>query len=222
MKIAHVNFSLETGGIETMLVDILNEQCRLAETHLILINDQIDEALLARVDSRVTLWRMGRPRGSRNPMYLAKLNALLLRLRPDAVHCHHHQVARWLWAGRANRCLTIHDVQIPTGYFGRYHKLFAISETVRQDVQQRSSFSAHRIYNGIPTDHIQPRTTGVGEGLFRIVQISRLMHEKKGQHVLLSALRQLVYQHGMTQLRVDFVGEGASRTYLEELTRSWA
>ena len=57
MKVIHINFSLETGGTETLLVDILNEQCLRADLHFILINDQYDANLLARIDSRVTIWR---------------------------------------------------------------------------------------------------------------------------------------------------------------------
>ncbi|ARK12562.1 glycosyltransferase [Fibrella sp. ES10-3-2-2] len=221
MKIAHINFSLDVGGIETMLVDILNEQCAQADTSLILINDHFDADLLSRVDSRVAVHRIGRPKGSRNPFYLAKLNALLLRIQPDVIHCHNHQVAQWIWGNRGQRCLTVHDMQIPTQHFGRYNKLFAISESVSQDIQERSGFMAQSIYNGVQTRQIEQKTTYSGKGHFKVLQVSRLMHEKKGQHLLLEAVRQLVYEQGMTQLRVDFVGEGTSRPFLEELTRTY-
>ena len=218
MRIIHINFSLETGGTETMLVDILNEQCSQADVHFVLINDQFDAQLLAAIDSRVTIWRIGRPGKSRNPLYLTKLNWLLHRLKPTVVHCHNHQVARLLWRRTGQRYLTLHTVQTPIDYFGRYDKLFAISQTVRQDVRQRANVEAQLNYNGINTDLIPHRTSyGTGQP-FRLVQISRLQHQVKGQHVLLHALHRLVYEHGLTHLHVDFVGEGRSRTYLEELT----
>lgn len=222
MRIVHVNFSLETGGIETMLVDILNEQCRQADVHLVLINEQIDASLLARFNPAVRVWRIGRPKGSRNPLYVLKLNALLYRLRPAVVHCHNHQIARLLRGRTGRRCLTIHDVLVPTTYFGRYDKLFAISDVVRADVRRRSGWQAERIYNGVPTDAIAPKRSYVASDPFRIVQISRLQHDKKGQHILLEALRTLVHRDKLTHLRVEFVGAGASLPYLQDLTRAWA
>lgn len=218
MKIVHVNFSLETGGTETMLVDILNEQCSQADVHFILINDQFDAQLLASINSRVTIWRIGRPGKSRNPIYLSRLNWLLHRLKPTVVHCHNHQVARLLWVRSGQRYLTLHTVQIPTDYLGRYDKLFAISQTVRQDIRQRANVEAQLNYNGVNTNHIQHRTAYCTDQPFRLVQISRLEHQIKGQHILLNALHQLVYEKGMTHLHVDFVGEGESRAYLEQLT----
>ncbi len=221
MKIVHVNFSLETGGIETMLVDILNEQCAHADLHFVLINDQFDPNLLACIDPRVTVWRIGRPAGSRNPVYIARLNALLIRLRPTAVHCHNHQIARLLWQHTGRRCLTIHDVQVPADHFKRYDKLFAISNIVQQDIRQRTGLAAQRIYNGVHTAGIALKTAYTSEKTFRIVQISRLHHAKKGQHLLLEALHELVHHDQFRHLRVDFVGDGESRAFLEQLTQDW-
>lgn len=218
MKIVHINFSLETGGTETMLVDILNEQCSQADVHFVLINDQFDAQLLAGIDSRVTIWRIGRPGKSRNPFYPGKLNWLLHRLRPTVVHCHNHQIARLLWGRTGQRYLTLHTIQTPIDHLGRYDKLFAISQTVRQDVWQRASVEAQLNYNGVNTNRIQHRTVYCADQPFRLVQISRLEHQIKGQHILLNALHQLVYEDGMTRLHVDFVGEGESRAYLEQLT----
>ena len=218
MKIIHINFSLETGGTETMLVDILNEQCSRADVHFILINDQFDPDLLAGIDSHVRIWRIGRPGRSWNPLYLGRLNWLLHWLKPTVVHCHNHQVARLLWGRTGQRCLTLHTIQTPVDHLGRYDKLFAISQTVQRDIRQRANVEAQLNYNGVNTNRIQHRTSYCTDQPFRLVQISRLDHQIKGQHILLNALHQLVYGNGMTRLHVDFIGEGESRAYLEQLT----
>jgi len=221
MRIVHLNFSFETGGIETMLVDIMNEQCAHTDLHLVVVNAQVDARLLGTLHPRIRVWRIDRPKGSRNPLYLLRLTALLHRLRPDVVHCHNHQLARLLRGSPGRHCLTIHDVRVPTRYLGRYCKLFAISEVVRQDIRQRAGLDAERVANGIPVRAIRPRTEYRLANPFRVVQISRLQHEKKGQHLLLDALRQLVYHDNRTDLRVEFVGDGASRAYLQQLVQTW-
>ena len=47
MRIAHIHWSLGTGGIETMLPDIANEQAKTNEVALIIINDWVEPSILA-------------------------------------------------------------------------------------------------------------------------------------------------------------------------------
>ena len=72
MHILHVQFSFITGGTETMLVDIINEQIKTNEVSLLVINDKCDKALLDKIDSRVKIYYCGRPEGSKNPWYFLK------------------------------------------------------------------------------------------------------------------------------------------------------
>lgn len=53
MHILHVQFSFTTGGTETMLVDIINEQIKTNEVSLLVINDKCNKVLLDKIDSRV-------------------------------------------------------------------------------------------------------------------------------------------------------------------------
>ena len=39
MKILHMIYCMGVGGAQTMLVDIMNEQCQNDEVHLIVINN---------------------------------------------------------------------------------------------------------------------------------------------------------------------------------------
>ena len=88
MKIVHLTFSFETGGLQTMLIDILNEQCQNHEVSLVIVNDFYEPALLEQIDVRVQVFRLNRKPGSRNPIQVLKLNGLLYRLSPEVVHCH--------------------------------------------------------------------------------------------------------------------------------------
>jgi len=106
----------------------------------------------------------------------------------------------------------------PIAIFEKYDKVFAISEAVANDLCQRTSVVPEVIYNGIKADQLPVREQPLSLDPFRIVQIGRLVHNKKGQHIILHALAELIYGRGMTNLRVDFIGEGESIDFLAELT----
>ncbi|GAB3929260.1 glycosyltransferase [Larkinella terrae] len=214
MKIVHLNFSLEFGGTETMLVDIVNEQCQHAEIYLIILNDVYNISLVEKIDSRVHLIRIGRPAGSRNPYYLLKLNYVIRRLKPSCIHCHNELLGRLLFR-LPNNYLTVHDTRVPTANFGGFSKLFAISRSVQQDIKQRTGLDSALVYNGIPVRSIRSKEGNDPTIPFRVVQISRLIHEKKGQHVLLQAVSQLIHSPEAPNIQVDLIGTGQS---LAELT----
>lgn len=55
----------------------------------------------------------------------------------------------------------------------------------------------------------------------KLVQLSRLEHTKKGQAVLLQALHTLVHEWGVTNVSLDFIGNGSSKQYLIELVKEY-
>ena len=77
MKIVHLLWGLSTGGIENMLVDIVNQQVDGNEISLVVINDMIDESIKERLDKRVRVYCCGRKLKSKNPLPLLKLNFYL-------------------------------------------------------------------------------------------------------------------------------------------------
>lgn len=221
MRITHVIFSLLTGGAETMLIDLVNQQIKTNPVSLIIINHRFSPTLLSALDHRIKVIKIKRPEGSINPLYLVKLNYNLWKLRPSVVHCHNHKARKLLFL-KANYCLTIHDVNIPIINFGSYNKLFAISKAVKEDVENRSNFKPILIENGIEVDSILPKTNYQYD-VFRIVQVSRLDHGKKGQDILLHALKKLVHDYHITNISVDFIGDNESdealptKKYLESI-----
>ena len=69
-KVAHIVWGLETGGIETMLANIVNRQVTSAGVTLIVINDKVNKQLLERIDPRVNVVLLARKVGSHNPLPL--------------------------------------------------------------------------------------------------------------------------------------------------------
>ena len=93
MKIAHIHWSLGTGGIETMLPDIVNEQAKTNDVALVIINDWVEPSILAKVDqSIVKVVLLNRHEGSKNPMSIVKLNLFLMKFRPDIIHTHDYRI----------------------------------------------------------------------------------------------------------------------------------
>lgn len=214
-KLVHLLWGLPVGGVENMLVDIVNRQVRQHEVHIFVINDLFDKELLLRIDSRCKVHFMGRTRGSKSPVFALRMNRLLLHIRPDIVHYHASELKRFVWL-RAESVITIHNTHLPTAYYSDSDTLVAISKAVQEDVRKRSGFDSVLLENGVDVTGVQVRTDYTRKN-FRLVQVGRLFHSQKGQDILISALEQLVYQEGMVQLRLDFIGEGDSQDYLEQL-----
>jgi glycosyltransferase involved in cell wall biosynthesis len=219
MKIAHIIFDLNTGGAETMLVDIINEQVKTEQVALIIINDEINNRLLHQIDKQVNVIFIGRKEKSRNPIPLFILNWHLLQINADLIHCHHLSVIKIIFY-KKNVVITIHTTGVPVEYLGKYKKVFAISNTVKKDIEVRCKVKPILVYNGIRLDEILKKEDYTYK-TFKIVQVSRLDHEIKGQHILLEALKILVYEKEIKNICVDFIGEGKSFEYLKKLVEEY-
>ncbi|GHT63973.1 hypothetical protein AGMMS50239_20860 [Bacteroidia bacterium] len=60
MKIIHSIFTFAIGGAETMLADIINQQCKSASVNFIIVNDKINPDLLQAIDQRVNVFLLNR------------------------------------------------------------------------------------------------------------------------------------------------------------------
>lgn len=215
MRIVHFIFSFQTGGSETMLVDIINEQVRNNTITLIILNDQVNEQLLNQIDGRVKIIKIGRLEKSRNLMPVIRLNWHLFILHPDIIHCHSYSAAGVIFFKR-NILLTAHTINIPVKYHNRYRKIFAISGAVKKDIEKRCNIKPIVINNGIDIKKVKEKTD-YNYSIFKIVQVSRMDHEKKGQHILIEAMNILINQKWISNIKIDFIGDGASFDYLERL-----
>ena len=218
MKIVHINYSFTTGGAEALLVDIVNEQAKTQDVSIIIINKLYNAELLNQIANKVPIFLLNRIPGSKNPFKIFSLWKLLLKLGPDIIHCHEHSIIRILFLFRAAKILTIHDVKYVSGNLYKYSKLIAISEAVRKEIRDKYQLDAKVIYNGINVENITytQLIKKNNDNNFRIVQVSRLQHEKKGQHIVLEAVSRLI-KNGIN-ISVDFIGEGPSEEYLKQLT----
>ena len=222
MCIIHITYAFGLGGIETMLRNIVNEQIKSGhEIHLIVINDFVNKELHDSLDKRIVFHNIGRHAGSKNPLPYVRLNMLLRAIEADVIHLHYSSIARFIWLPLLKKklCVTQHDVcnVQNSKYLYKCKRIYAISNIVKQDILNWVHQPSEVVLNGINPELID-HTPHQKNERFRIVQVSRLMHQKKGQHILIQAVHRLVTA-GYTALEVDFIGDGESKEYLQAMVR---
>ena len=216
MKIAHIAWSMTAGGIETMLVDIVNEQVNNHEVSVFVINDYYDKDLLGRIINKVKVVLLKRKPGSKSIWPVIRLNALLLWLHPDVVHCHYENQAPIIKVP-FKKVLTIHNTHSKSINFSKFDRLFCISNAVKEHTAQQGFPNGIVIYNGIHTEaiavkNIQKQQNSVTK---RIVCVGRLSNDK-GQRVLIEAANELVNNRMQKGLSIDLIGDGEERESLEQ------
>jgi glycosyltransferase involved in cell wall biosynthesis len=222
MRVCHISFSFLIGGIENMVVDILNEQCKTIDTHLIIVNKTYNQDIIDRISAKVQVHFINRPQGNNNPLYILKLWFLLLKLRPQAIHCHSPKLIMFLLPFKRKCLYTVHNIGISLKNLNRYKQLFAISNAVKNDLYQRGSLASELVYNGIHFDKFVKKTNYEfdADQNFKIVQVSRLLHEQKGQDILIKAVHMLIQHNEHLKIELHIIGDGPSENNLKELVAS--
>lgn len=222
MKIVHIIWALGVGGAESMLVDIVNEQSETENIHIVIINNHIDKVLLSGMSNKVKVHKINRTPGSKNIIDIIRLNYLLIRLKPDVIHSHNGDIINLITIMKLFKTrlfLTVHNTNIKFDNFQKYHKIFSISNAVRNDILARSGINSEVVYNGIDIEHIQKKQNYSFE-IFKIVQVGRLYNKQKGQDRLLKALSILIHKYTINNIYIDFIGEGESKEELISLAEN--
>lgn len=225
MNITHVSFGFRTGGTELMMIDIM--ACQAREGHnvsLVLINDDCDPTLIARIPPEVKVVKVRRPVGSKNPLHLLRYNWALRRLHPDVVHFHQSQASSYTIPSSHTKYVeTIHCLNAPTQDKKFVSRRFAISQGVQENVKSRTGLDTQLVPNGITASCISSRSPVCGVGgerprrPFRMVIVGRLDHANKGQDIALEAMATLLKENPNLDVTLDLIGEGKSLPMLSEL-----
>lgn len=217
MIIIHMIFSFNTGGSETMLVDIANEQVKSADVAIIIVNDNYSDKVLAKLSDKVKVFFLNRKKGSKNIIQIIKLNYIIHKLKPDYIHCHNYNLIKMLFRHFINCKIgfTAHGLNIPTKYHFLYDHIFSISNSVKNDIK-KSGVDSLLIENGITFSKIKNKKDKTSN-VFKIIQVGRLDHEKKGQDILINAANILINEKGIKSVQIDLIGEGPSKVFLQKL-----
>ena len=126
MRVAHIYWDLAYGGIQTMLVNIINEQVKLGvEVSLIIVNDVIADELLNAISPEIKIIRIHRKTGTKNISFAFRIKYALNEINPDIIHCHKSALLNFIpkkWYKRT--CNTVHD--LPVGKIGPKCRLLSI------------------------------------------------------------------------------------------------
>ena len=223
MRIAHVTWTFTFGGIETMLVNIANEQVALGhEVHIVVIeHDNVEPTLAGKLNQQIKLHQVHRRYGVKDIPAIIRLNGILGYIDPDAIHLHSASIYKYLLPKKRRICNnTLHALcnRSNTDHIQSVPRVFAISQAVADDLKEKKGVVSKVIYNGIHPERIKIKNETSSGSLFRIVMVSRLEHLKKGQDLLIDALAELEGR-GYDNITVDFIGDGESRAFLEQRCR---
>lgn len=217
MKICHIVWGLEVGGIETMLVNIANGQVQRGHSvNVLVINDMESSQIVSGFAPEVNIIRLRRHPGSKCPMPVFRLNFELMKLRADVVHFHGINQPRLVLAPlRKHSVTTLHTIchEEDIRYLSTNQQIAAISNNVASDLQQRTGRTSTVVLNGIDCSKISQRDDRPFSHPLRMVQVGRLNHTVKGQDIIIRALTEV------DDAAIDFIGDGPSRAELEQLAR---
>lgn len=219
MKIVHITYLLTFGGIETMLVNIANEQVRQGHHVEIIVVERgaIEPTLREKLAPSIKIHCANRKRNKNDLMAVLRINWMLIKAQPDAIHIHSSGLIRSiLLPCYCNiTCATLHALPFEKNIVAieRVPKIFSISETVQKELKEKYGVDSMVVPNGIHPEIVKTRQNTADSKLFRIVMVSRLEHERKGQDILIDAIAELKLR-GITNISVDFIGDGESREFL--------
>ena len=219
MKVTHIVWSLATGGVETMLVNIINEQVKYIKVQLIIINDKIEQSLISKISNSCIIVKIKRKPSSRNYFDLFKINMHLLSFLPNIIHLHSTNLSKLIIG---NWCLvrTIHNTHNPTEEYPKMKALYAISCAVKDYTDKQGFHNVTVVENGISTDSFRKKES-FHVDFYNLVQVSRLYKVSKGQHILLKALNILVNERKVYNFHMSFIGDGPSRNEYEQMVKDY-
>lgn len=217
MKILHYVAGLNNGGIETMLVNLVNLQIQTHEVAIMVLTDNILDTLVNKVDRRVRIIRVGKPIGSKNIFYVLKANRQYWQYRPDVFHFHEHNSPKFFpWKRHEEkRFATIHNM-IPTTWNKSIDKYIAISECVKDGfIKQTGKDNCEVLYNGINLTAIKTKTD-YADTPNRFLTIGRL-YPSKGMDIVIKAFVCLKEEGQLRGCKLDIWGEGQERKAIEDM-----
>ena len=213
MTIFHLYYDLVTGGIQTLMINIANEQAAMGHTvKMLILSDKMEEKLSQLIDKRVEVISFKRKGGIYFLKAMVMLNWYLLTHKYDILHVHNPRLSIFIKVpiNQDHKCCTQHCLcngELDSDYLHCFNHIIAISDSVRDDIMKKYQIKATTVINGINfkrfkiCNNVRDR-----DGKFRIVQVGRLNNDVKAQDILIEAVG-LLKRKGIANVLVDFIGD---------------
>jgi glycosyltransferase involved in cell wall biosynthesis len=214
MKIAHIFYSLEFGGVETLLVNISNWQIsQNYEVTIILINNNYEESLIEQLGNKINVILLKRNPLSKNPISILKLNFYLIKYNYDILHIHAAAICNFIIPFlNSKRILHIHTTEV-TKYYPRANKYIAVSNAVEKMLaKEYKIYNTNVIYNAIKFNNFLKRNTKSVSN--KIVSVGRLKVKHKNQDGLIYEFSKIKNQ---INANLYIIGEGPDKLILKNL-----
>ena len=216
MNIVHVYYSLNYGGIESLLVNITRSQIESDHNvDLILLNSQEDKNLLDYLHSDVNIYHLNRKINSKSIYVVLKLNYLLLFNSYDIIHVHAPELSNLtLPLIRSKTILHIHATSaITNSSIPRFKECISISNAVNNVLKEKYNINnAHVVYNGIEFANFSQKQTNLLSN--NIICIGALNNPIKNQTQI---IEEFFIIKDIIKANIHIVGSGSDYDILYDL-----
>jgi sugar transferase (PEP-CTERM/EpsH1 system associated) len=244
VRILHVVDSMNAGGLENGVVNVINELDPARFAHVLCaVRELGPNADRLRADRADTIC-LQKPAGSR--FDFGRLASVVRRIRPDVVHCRNWGSIEGVFAARfAGRRPVVYSEHGLEGAseerevrrriwlrriaFETADQVLCVSNELRDHHARQTGYPARRIsviHNGVQTARFRPDATArasirrdhaIGDSAFWIGSVGRLMRVK--DHMTLLQAVDLIDRQTQ-DWRLTVVGEGPERANLEAFVRA--
>lgn len=219
MKIMYLLFSFTVGGAEKLVADICNEMVKSNYVYLYIVNKSYSTELLNNLDDRVHKILYNRiPKAHDKLKVVHDLDRFIIDNKINVIHCNSLDAPKLLVFKPIlfRHCIVVHTIHDVGQYksLSKTDKLFrnvicykfiAISESVKTDIIKNgaSPDKTEVVYNAINVKKFSRIKKQSHNGIV-IGNVARFMPEKKGQDILIEAVKQLVSDY--PEIRCLFAG----------------
>ena len=152
MNIVHVYYSLNYGGIETLLVNIANWQIKNGnKVTIILVNKTDKEGVIKILDKKVKVIFLNKRSKISALVALLRLNLNLIKVRYDVIHIHAAEIANMIYySTNSRKILHVHATEgITDTTVPKCDECISISVSVKNILKKQYNISSEVIFNGV-------------------------------------------------------------------------
>lgn len=219
MKILHFLGSFLNGGIETLLINVVNRQVSQGHEVAIMVGtDKWDAEMFQMLDDRIKLFKVDKPIGSKNPWFFLKFIYYYKCYSPDVLHLHSPGVEHLFpfKPTKERRIVTVHNETITIPFSSTVDQYIAISQCVKDSfIRQTGHDNCVICYNGINVNKFAQKEI-YQDHPTKLVALGRILFNVKAQDQIVEAFSKLKPEI-RDNLSLDFWGDGQDYEALKQL-----